>query len=1646
MDKCIIFKSLLIYLLLCYGKKFIDAIEYRKTSVSSQQDSTSSLSQYNIFVPSHAHLNSNQSAGSSSNSFDLDDVDDSETKTPRVAAATTGALPQPRQRANQGGAQMQANGAPKPVAISLDDVDNEQDSKTQSQPPRQIKAIPVAASAGASPQPRARAQQQTPSQRSGQGASRPVAIALDDQEDSSSQDKSNEQPGERRIRAVPVAAASIPQQPAHDQGANSGTNSSGSQAQDNSKPPVGAKVITKTESGSGSGGSEVRVSGNQSASKTPVVKPQNPNSNPLETDTGTDVDMSDSAPQLSSPPNSQPQQQSQPESKLPIVKPSKLQTIPSTPAESESGSDIEFTDPSPQQTQSQVQPQPKPQQVQPQPKPQQVQPQPKPQQVQPQPKPQQVQPQPKPQQVQPQPKPQQVQPSLALSPLSISEPVEISTSSGENQLSINDCTKFTLEDYAYGYLFKFSNSNKCVGIKYGGKEVWTYTENPENVYPKSICLRKDNPVILFEFEGCYYLYGCVENKFKYIHYDEFYAVYNKIKVVTQHYSDLNENDPKAYDVIHYGLMFEYRFKPNHLCTEVKFNDNLAWSYDNSKYGDNFPTVMYFDVISPVMVSLFIKNTPYVFINLNGEWCNVEDVMKIQQLPVLPSKTPVTTSVPFLKMEEPKSTGESIDLDESEVEAPPPAPAPVSESQPTERSSDEFGSEIELSDSGSGQQPQPVSPEQPSVPLIAPFHPKSSAQMTPHEEDGSDLHIVDDIHVTEIRRSGQPTKEILEEYEEFTIEDKKEAEEDKLFVHESPVRLVVLDIQDTQTTKFINYSYDVITKTHIYTPKESYYISEVRMAEHVFWRATNDNYGFGVIFIEDLNNKPFLKVFIPEKDDLNEDDKTKIIEKEIEARTGKKPRGPPEADHILIPPDAPAAEGKPFEGTPEPKMPIMVDIRKRDTTDHYEYSRRNTECGMYTPKHNFIFKLVKTSRIIGSDVEIWCPEAEDEYVDKVFIDIIGALSNTYNVMLFLVNGNVKHFTLLNDRWIEVDPAVLLDISKTESTYEYDAATDVRNDITTFTPRGHFLFKGVKRTQGIGLSKSVVDIWNAKNKCDYARKAVLKNTKRSEKYLLLYLLSGDYKLFYRSNKGKVWRDESTNLSSFNNLKTYGIDLDEESMDKVISDKFLSLRMRDGEKIPVTLNIENRKNTNESYFVVNGPIVSFIPKHNIVFENVVLKSHVFDVTIWKAEEAYQHAYRVVMGSNPWNPFKKRSMALILLNGNFTFFEELEDYVEWKNTTETRYSLLNLKMYANDRVLNGRYKQIESGEYKIHSLAFLYGYTFNPGVECLEIRYRNLPIWKYSDHTRGGYPRGIYLNIANNGFYIKYFDRWMFVDMDQARAKYSRATPGPPKKTQPETPTTYALSCPLLVSNIRVTTLIGERPFVHHLNHFTLLEGYLVSTFEFTEKLFKVEYAEKIVWKHRVIRFGTHYPNKLYFDHLGYLIVSFTDNWYYVYEYSVEKWKIVCKNEIDKPEDLPGMAIITDEVQPMMTGQQSMPVPGKPERPQEVEDDHVKFQAEFPKPVQPDVKLPQPVDKSLVTLDLKVLHDERYEITYLENKVIYKAKAPNLFCMVKSGNDILWQATKGEYLYKVIYKAVDGKDRLKVYFQSDRNPILDKIKNERR
>ncbi|UKK01676.2 hypothetical protein MACK_001029 [Theileria orientalis] len=79
----------------------------------------------------------------------------------------------------------------------------------------------------------------------------------------------------------------------------------------------------------------------------------------------------------------------------------------------------------------------------------------------------------------------------------------------------------------------------------------------------------------------------------------------------------------------------------------------------------------------------------------------------------------------------------------------------------------------------------------------------------------------------------------------------------------------------------------------------------------------------------------------------------------------------------------------------------------------------------------------------------------------------------------------------------------------------------------------------------------------------------------------------------------------------------------------------------------------------------------------------------------------------------------------------------------------------------------------------------------------------------------------------------------------------------------------------------------------------------------------------------------------------------------------------------------------------------------------------------------------KNLLYLDIQKRHNIfGYTISYRDDKVIFKAVEPFLFGIVKSEGTTLWRYKGDEYPNKVLYKEVNGKPKVKVYFPDYPSP----------
>ncbi|UKK01831.2 hypothetical protein MACK_001184 [Theileria orientalis] len=199
---------------------------------------------------------------------------------------------------------------------------------------------------------------------------------------------------------------------------------------------------------------------------------------------------------------------------------------------------------------------------------------------------------------------------------------------------------------------------------------------------------------------------------------------------------------------------------------------------------------------------------------------------------------------------------------------------------------------------------------------------------------------------------------------------------------------------------------------------------------------------------------------------------------------------------------------------------------------FEYSHSvNGNMIIYTARYDFVFVIVKMGHSI-----LWKSSNETGFVKKAAIILDEYSSVPDTVLLFFVNGFIKHLTMMDAGWTEIEPSIVLNIDEKYSKNEYRYI--VYNKAEHFVPIGRLLFRGVRTTKG-WFHPSDVDIWIGKTSKQYA-KSVMIISSGKEKYMLLLLVDDHYKLFFKSDRITTWTDYTHYPFAIGDLKLLGYDL--------------------------------------------------------------------------------------------------------------------------------------------------------------------------------------------------------------------------------------------------------------------------------------------------------------------------------------------------------------------------------------------------------------------------------------------------------------------------------------------------------------------------
>ncbi|UVC50017.1 hypothetical protein MACK_003640 [Theileria orientalis] len=207
--------------------------------------------------------------------------------------------------------------------------------------------------------------------------------------------------------------------------------------------------------------------------------------------------------------------------------------------------------------------------------------------------------------------------------------IKIVTADSNGTESINDSSKYKFVHQYYGFHYTFNDENKCVRVEFKNSPVWQY-DSSKSAHPKSICFRNDTTFVLFEFDPDFELFDSVQNEFRPVTRQEYDDVFSLIKVITEKDGVKTDNDMNAYNQVNYGLLSQYRFNKGYKCTEVMYGDTVAWKHDSAVHNANYPTMLYFDIIAPIMVNLIIDNKRNVVIYYDDMWQAFDHVVSKAQ--------------------------------------------------------------------------------------------------------------------------------------------------------------------------------------------------------------------------------------------------------------------------------------------------------------------------------------------------------------------------------------------------------------------------------------------------------------------------------------------------------------------------------------------------------------------------------------------------------------------------------------------------------------------------------------------------------------------------------------------------------------------------------------------------------------------------------------------------------------------------------------------------------------------------------------------------------------------------------------------------------------------------------------------------------
>nr|PVC50973.1 hypothetical protein MACL_00001877 [Theileria orientalis] len=412
-----------------------------------------------------------------------------------------------------------------------------------------------------------------------------------------------------------------------------------------------------------------------------------------------------------------------------------------------------------------------------------------------------------------------------------------------------------------------------------------------------------------------------------------------------------------------------------------------------------------------------------------------------------------------------------------------------------------------------------------------------------------------------------------------------------------------------------------------------------------------------------------------------------------------------------PPEIPQPGSEP---QPVQLQPVQLDVLLKQETEYYKYKYDMfNDLERFTAKPGFVFAIVMKGEKLVTQV------TDQRYFDRVLI---------YKDE----NGKKRMTTMFPGEEELVSINLREKQSSDEFTYKYTEATD-RHKFTC--NEGFLVYRVMKGDQFIT---------QVEDNNYYDRVIIERDPAGGKMLTLLYPNDPDVNdpdepyPAYKIAKGLIRAETEI-----------GVDLADAALQRLPGVTVTKQPTRD----PVHIDLDIFREC-DLYQVKNNSfqgIYTITARPGYGFKEV---RHAAD-TIWNFDEctkSVDHPHKILMKES-WG---EKHVAIIFDDDYFVYRRPGKNQ-PWQDLSARRYDLKRIRFYKGDPNNLDSLVPLERHEYTVGTRYITIGYTFNPGVECSEIRYDKNVMWRYVNK----FPKALHLNVRLNTFVI-IFSRTNYVVLD--------------------------------------------------------------------------------------------------------------------------------------------------------------------------------------------------------------------------------------------------------------------------------------------